>query len=196
MKTTLLLGTALAGLTLGGIAHAQDATIHYYTPVIQSGQPVPAAQPVIKPVPVYTPVPVAAEAGAPAPVTPATIDDMDYLGAPQVQNSQYDADVQFVSGGIGAYEKEWFDSNAKDFNLKATYSDTTGHHLAGVNVTLVDKSGETVLSTTTEGPYLLVKAKPGTYTLNSTYQGTTQTKKLTLGKGTARTSMSFADLES
>jgi len=192
---------ALAALLMSSTAFAQDATIYYTPPTVQAGQPVvPAAAPTIQAVPVYTPVPVAVPVmvdgySAPAP-TPATVDDADYLGAPSVQVSQYDQSVRFVSGGIGGYEKTWIEKQSKDYALKVTYADTTGHYLAGVNVTLTDAKGATLLTAITEGPYLLVKAKPGTYTLASTYMGVTKTTKVTLGKSLSRTSVTFTDSES
>ena len=189
---TLLTGSAIAVLMSAGAAFAQDATIHYETPLIKSGQPVVNPVPVITPVPVYTPVPVDAEAGAPVPATPATPSDESYLGTPIVQNSA-DGSVKFVSGGTGASEKAWFNTNARDFNLKVSYNDNTGHNLAGVNATLTDSKGAQVLSTMTEGPFLLVKAAPGTYTLTSNYEGASQSKKVTLGKGTSSVGVVFTD---
>jgi hypothetical protein len=194
MRTRSLTLAALLLYTTA--AYAQDATIYYTTPTIQAGQPVQAAEPQIRTVPVYTPVPaetVVDGYSMPTP-TPATDADNDYLAAPSVQVSQYDDSVRFVSGGIGGFEKSWFDTNAKDYDLKVTYADTTGHHLSGVNVTLAQ--GETpVLTVMTEGPYLLVEAKPGTYILTSTYQGITKTQKVTLGKGLARATVTYTDLD-
>lgn len=190
---TLLTGSAVAMLMAAGSAYAQDATIYYETPTIKSGQPVADPVPVITPVPVYTPVPVEAEAGAPYPPTEFSTDDASYLGTPVVQTSGTNADTTFVSGGIGAFEKKWFSEHSKEFNLKATYNDTTGHNLAGVNVSLTNKNGDTVLQTTTMGPILLVKTAPGTYTLTSVYDGVSQSKKVTVGKGTAYTAVTFTD---
>jgi len=180
IRTTFLTGTTLAVMLSGATAFAQDANIYYVTPTIQSGQPVTGGAAVVTTVPVQA-LPPQMEAGAPAPVTPVTTADEDYLGAPQVQVSQYAQDVTFVSGGIGAYEKQWFTERAKDYKLKVTYTDATGHHLAGVNATLANNDG-TVVSTVTDGPYLLVNAKPGTYTLTSSYQGEESSRKVTLGK--------------
>lgn len=216
-RRLFLTGTSLA-LAAGSVAaFAQDATIYYRTPTIESGQPVENPTPrVIEAVPVYTPVPVP----VPVPVAPPTaataspydaeptsregyvpvpdaepaMDDSAYLGTPQIQISQHDSAVTFVTGGIGAFEKSWFDAHANDYKLKVTYSDATGHHLAGVNVQLTDKDGKVVMSAITDGPYLLVDAKPGSYTLMSSYQGASKSKKVTLGKGTTRATITFADM--
>ena len=188
---TILTGSTVAMLMGAGHAAAQDATIYYETPIIQSGQPVMNAPTMVKPVPVYTPVPVQA-------ATPAYqgdySNDTSYLSTPQVQTSAQNSGVSFVSGGIGGSEKTWFDSHAGEFGLKATYTDTTGHHLAGVNVTLTDASGAAVLKTMTEGPYLLVKAAPGTYSLTSDYEGQSKTQRVTVGKGLSRAVVTFNDI--
>lgn len=190
----LVRSAALVAL-LTGTAIAQDATIHYNTPILRSGQPVIGGARV-ETAPVVSPVSPALEAGAPVPATPVTAADTTYLGTPQMQTSAQDSSVSFVTGGIGAYEKAWFDHAAGSYNLKASYNDTTGHNLAGVNVALTDASGNVVLNTVTEGPYLLVKAKPGTYTLTSTYEGQSKSQKVTLGgRGTAHAGVVFSDTE-
>lgn len=196
ISTRLLLSTTLTCLALSP-ALAQDATIRYYTPTLQHGQPTTQAPTLTVPQTVPQPAPLEAQAGAPAPLTPAMASDMDYLGTPQVQTSQHDAEIQFVSGGIGAFEKEWFSTNAHAYDLKVTYADTTGHYLAGVQVTLADSKGNTLLTTATEGPFLLVKAKPGTYTLTSEYEGVSQRKTVRIvRKNQARTTVTFRDLAS
>lgn len=212
----LLTGAGLALLAAAPSAFAQDATIYYRTPTVRAGQPVENPRPrVVEAVPVYTPVPVAVPAAAPPqaatassadpatatqegfvriPATAPTLDATDYLGTPPVQTSQHDSTVTFVTGGIGAFEKSWFDAHTGDYRLKVTYTDKTGHHLAGVQVQLTDTNDRIMMRTITDGPYLLVDAKPGSYILTSTYQGTSTTKKVTLGKGTTRTSVAFTDL--
>lgn len=203
-RRSFLPAIAIATTLLSTSALAQDATIYYETPTIRSGQPVENAVPVMQPVPVATPRPnsqpvlVDTPEGSsyiPAPATPATAADSAYLGTPQVETSATDSSVTYVSGGIGQYEKQWFDSQKTGYNLKVSYNDTTGHNLAGVNVTLTDKEGNAVVNTTTDGPFLLVNAKPGTYTLTSEYQGTSQTRKVTLGKGLGRVGVTFKDIE-
>lgn len=191
---TLLTGTALTLFLGTGAAFAQDATIYYQTPTVRAGQPIANPQPVINPVPVYTPVPVGAEAGAPVPPDPAMVGDTSYLGTPQQQVSQYNQDVHFVTGGTGAVEKAWFNENQHAYKLKVSYNDDTGHNLAGVVVGLTDSKGQNVLGATTEGPFLLVDAPAGTYTLTSTYEGQTQTKKVTLGKNLTSTGVTFKDI--
>lgn len=188
---SLLTGSAIAVLMSAGSAFAQDATIHYETPLIQSGQPVKNPTRIIREEVIEPSSSI--EAGASTPATPALAEDAAYLGTPIVQISSADNTVSFVSGGTGASEKAWFREHASEFNLKATYNDTAGHNLANVNVTLADSSGTTVLSTTTDGPFLLVKAKPGSYTLTSNYEGASQSKKVTLGKGTANVGFAFTD---
>lgn len=195
---------ALAAALIGSSATAQNATIYYSQPTIVSGQPVTNGTTLVEPVPVITPRPdseptIAVEPDGhtqyiPAPATTATEADASYLGVPQVQVSQHNDAISYVSGGIGSFEKKWFENATRDYSLKLTYADTTGHHLSGVDVTLANSKGQTVLTTVTEGPYLLVKAPAGTYSLTSRYEGQSKTQNVKLGSGTARTAISFTDL--
>ena len=199
-----LLSTAACSVMLAGAtALAQDASVTYTTPIIHAGQPVVGAT-VVQPVPVFTEVP----RGTPAPVvdartgvavavpptTPPTAADSAYLGVPQIQASQHNAGVRFVTGGTGLYEKAWFEQNANQFDLKLQYAANTGHHLAGVNVTLLDASGTTVLTAVTDGPHVLIDVpSPGRYTLVSEYQGQRKTSRVNLGRGLKRATITFHD---
>lgn len=195
---TRFLATLGSAMALAAPAFAQDSTIYYTTPVLQSGQPV-AAETVVRPVPVYTPVPVesvpAGNTATSSDAIPSNEAPSDYLGTPTKQTSQHDSAVSFVSGGIGSFEKSWFDQQQSGYKAKVTYADSTGHHLSGVTVTMTDHAGKTVLSTITEGPYLLIDAKPGSYKLNSSYQGVSKTQTLKLGQGMQRATVVYSAQE-
>lgn len=56
-------------------------------------------------------------------------------------------------------------------------------YISDVQVTIKDGSGNTVLETVTEGPYLLVKLPVGKYSLDATYESTTLHRHLNIQKG-------------
>ena len=59
--------------------------------------------------------------------------------------------------------------------------------LADVHVRVVDAHGGEVLSTTSRGPYMLVKLRPGRYTVHAQYKDRDQSKPVTIpAKGTAK----------
>ena len=78
------------------------------------------------------------------------------------------ADVPYISGGAGADEREAFAAKEKDYNLKIVAAEKSGDYLAGVRVVIESARKERVLDTTMDGPILLAKLAPGTYTIRAT----------------------------
>jgi hypothetical protein len=56
-------------------------------------------------------------------------------------------------------------------------------YISDVQVIIKDASGNTVLETITEGPYLLVKLPPGKYSLDATYESVKLHRDLSIQKG-------------
>lgn len=110
--------------------------------------------------------------------------DVPYLDTPQVQTAANG--VSYVSGGVGLHDKAQMESMQKDFRLKLMFAAASGPYLANVAVTITDKAGTTVLSTTTEGPFLLVNLPAGSYTVNATYENATSNKKVAVAKSGLR----------
>ena len=91
--------------------------------------------------------------------------------------------TQFISGGIGKDESEAILQAGKAWALMLELSQETGskaQYISDVHVLIKDKAGNTVLDTTTEGPYLLVNLAPGNYSLNATYELTTLHRDLNI----------------
>ena len=90
------------------------------------------------------------------------------------------ADVPYISGGAGADAREELLAKEKEYNLKIIAADKSGDYLAGVKVVIESARKEQVLGTTMEGPILLVKLPPGTYTIRATSDGQTLTRAVTI----------------
>lgn len=101
---------------------------------------------------------------------------------PETQNG-----VAFVTGGIGRDKVEAFRAAASDFNLRATFSETTGAFIAGVGVELRDAQGKTLVNTKTQGPFFFAKVPPGTYEMVATYGDQTARRQLAVNAGAAAT---------
>jgi hypothetical protein len=86
------------------------------------------------------------------------------------------ADVPYISGGVGADAREELLAKEKEYNLKIIAAETSGDYLAGVKVVIESARKEQVLDTTMEGPILLAKLAPGTYTIRATADGQTLTR--------------------
>ncbi|MBC9904336.1 MULTISPECIES: carboxypeptidase-like regulatory domain-containing protein [Achromobacter] len=108
-------------------------------------------------------------------------------GMPPVQQQ---GSVQYVSGGIGLDESEAMKAAAKDYPLALTFAaqrDGQADYVANVSVTISDAHGKSVLQTTAEGPYMLVKLPAGNYKISATYNGQAQNRNVAVqNTGTAR----------
>ena len=108
-------------------------------------------------------------------------------GLPPVEQS---GDVRYVSGGVGQDESQAFLSRRAEFPLSIEiYANENGHEVytADASVTVRDRSGDTVVQTQAQGPFVLVDAPPGRYSVEVTRAGKTQTKRATVRNGqTAR----------
>ncbi len=90
------------------------------------------------------------------------------------------ADVPYVSGGVGADDREELLAKEKDYNLKIVVAATSGDFLADVKIVIESARNERVLDATMEGPILLAMMPPGTYTVRATSDAQTQTKTVTI----------------
>jgi hypothetical protein len=97
------------------------------------------------------------------------------------------ADVPYVSGGIGFEGREEMQAAEKDHNLKVVAAEKNGDYLAEVNVMIESAKKERMLDATMDGPILLAKLPPGTYTVKATFDGQTQSRTVTVGGPGLRT---------
>jgi hypothetical protein len=90
------------------------------------------------------------------------------------------ADVPYMSGGVGADAREELLAKEKEYNLKIIAAEKSGDYLADVKVVIESSRKERVLDTTMEGPILLAKLAPGTYTIRATSGSQTLTQTVTI----------------
>lgn len=94
--------------------------------------------------------------------------------------------VEFLSGGIGADESDAIKKEAVSWPLLlelAQAGSPRAEYISDVPVTISDESGQIVLDTVAEGPFLLVKLPPGKYSLDATYQSIKLYRQLNIQKG-------------
>jgi hypothetical protein len=107
-------------------------------------------------------------------------------GMPQVQQQ---GDVSFVSGGVGLDESKALQSAQHDWPLSLRFTGRAGEFLADVRVQITDSHGANVLDTTSRGPYMLVRVRPGRYNVHVSHAGVDKTSAVTVGSnGSARAS--------
>lgn len=95
--------------------------------------------------------------------------------------------VEYVSGGFGSDMSEAFKAAQSQYPLALTFAavDEDGGarpYVAEVRVVVKKKDGATVLEVPSAGPYLLARLEPGSYNVEATYQGETQTRQVTVGE--------------
>jgi len=90
------------------------------------------------------------------------------------------ADVPYISGGAGFDERAELLAKEKEYNLKIVVAETNGDYLAGVQIVIESAKKEQVLDATMDGPILLAKLPPGTYTIKATSDGKTLTKSVSI----------------
>ena len=90
--------------------------------------------------------------------------------------------VSFVSGGVGESSIAALKAREREFNLKVVLTLTEGNYLADVGVRVTDASGKTVIEHVTDGPIFMARLPRGSYTVTATYNGKTQTRKVTVGE--------------
>lgn len=105
-------------------------------------------------------------------------------GLPQIQQQ---GDVSFVSGGVGLDESKALQRAQSQWPLSLRFTGPGSEFLADVQVRIVDAHNSEVLNTASRGPYMLVKLRPGRYTVHARYKDQEQSKQVTIQtKGNVR----------
>ena len=89
--------------------------------------------------------------------------------------------VSYVSGGVGTDSIDRLSSLARDFNLKLIFALKSGDFVSGVNVTIANAAGKTLLDTTSEGPWFLTKLPAGNYQIVATLSGKAEKRTIAVG---------------
>lgn len=105
-------------------------------------------------------------------------------GMPQIQHQ---GDVSYVSGGVGSDESKALQHAQSHWPLALRFTGPGSDFLADVHVQIVDAHGADALTATSRGPYMLVKLRPGRYTVHARYESTEQQKSVTVpAEGSAK----------
>mgnify|MGYP003385200536 CR=1 FL=1 len=94
--------------------------------------------------------------------------------------------VEYMSGGIGKDEARAIESASKQWPLTLEFAvkdKKVADFAADVNVTVRDRKGHTALQATSDGPFLLAKLAPGSYTVDATLAGKTLHRKVHVKQG-------------
>lgn len=87
----------------------------------------------------------------------------------------------YANGGIGQEETDEMRAKAGDYNLRLYMSEgKNGHAITGVQVSITDKKGKSVLDMPSSGPMLFAHVENGSYRINAIYNGTTISRKVVI----------------
>lgn len=89
--------------------------------------------------------------------------------------------ITYVSGGIGSDAEERLRAQRSEYNLMLVFTLNEGNYLADVNVSLADAKGAKLVEHVADGPFFLAKLPPGQYSVSATYDGKTQTRRVSVG---------------
>jgi hypothetical protein len=100
--------------------------------------------------------------------------------------------VEFTSGGVGLAARQQLAAQSGQYNLHLEFVYAPeGEYLSAVQVDIADARGNSVLSTTTDGPWLLARLPGGNYTVKASYGDVTRTQQVNVGPGKRRVVMRF-----
>ena len=93
--------------------------------------------------------------------------------------------ITYVCGGIGKDEADKMKQAAHDYDLMLTFATKKGAYLSDAQVVIDDTRGHPLLSTTCDGPIMLVDLpKVGRYHVRSEMEGQATSGTAVLGRGT------------
>jgi len=93
--------------------------------------------------------------------------------------------ITYVCGGVGKDEADKMKQAAHDYDLMVTFATKKGAYLSDVQVAIDDARGHPLLTTTCDGPIMLVDLpKGGRYYVRSEMEGQATSGTAVLGRGT------------
>jgi hypothetical protein len=105
----------------------------------------------------------------------------------QLPMARHEGKVTYLSGGIGEREAKAIKEVAPKYPLEVEFikKEPSGPaaYLAEDKLAIRDHAGKTVLSTTSNGPFLLAKLPPGRYTVMATNDKTSKERRIDLASG-------------
>ena len=94
--------------------------------------------------------------------------------------------IRFITGGIGSDVSKAMQAEAKQWPLLIEFSQADGQAkpawVSGVKISISDAKNAPLLDTICDGPLMLVKLPPGSYSIVASYNGVTQNRSLVIAK--------------
>ena len=94
-------------------------------------------------------------------------------------------DLQVLSGGVGEGARRQLAEQARGYNLKLVFTLSTGNFISEVPFKVL-RGGTAIVEATARGPWAFIKLPPGNYAVQATYEGLTQTRKVSVANAGQR----------
>lgn len=104
--------------------------------------------------------------------------------------------VSYVTGGVGAEERQAMQELSPQYNLKLMFADkVTGEYRSGLSVEVRDMRGNVRLQADDTGPMLYAQLPPGRYRVTANVDGQQQQRTVTVGRQGSRSTAFYWDAE-
>jgi hypothetical protein len=101
----------------------------------------------------------------------------------QFQLTKSDPTHAVMSGGVSHEGRAELAAHERDANLKLVFTESQGSYLADIGIKVYDRSGNMVLDTVSNGPWLLAKLSPGNYRVVATDGNVKREHRISVGQG-------------
>ncbi|WP_153131939.1 hypothetical protein [Dechloromonas hortensis] len=81
------------------------------------------------------------------------------------------ADIPWMSGGIGEEARDEMRKAAASYNVHIVFSNRQGSYLADIPFAVAGRDGRQIISGVSEGPLLYIKLPPGAYRISAQIDG-------------------------
>ncbi len=98
--------------------------------------------------------------------------------APDVQSA---GGIEYINGGAGEESRAAIDAQRGAFPLRLVFSVASGAYAVADHVEIANAKGK-LLGVDDAGPMLFVKLAPGDYTVEATYAGKTERRRVRVGR--------------
>ena len=117
---------------------------------------------------------------------------VDGSGEPPSPRVRSSGGVEYLSGGAGEEARAAIDAQRSAFPLRLVFSLASGEYLVADHVD-VRGAGGSVFAVDNVGPMLLVKLPPGDYTVDASFGGRTEQRKVRVARESTTVNLRWPD---
>lgn len=109
------------------------------------------------------------------------------LGTLLCGSAQAYMNAPVISGGVGEEGRAAIEKIQSNYSVKTIFTGEGGIYLSDVDVQIVDRNGNVMVSNVSQGPMLLAALPPGRYILQAAADGYVKKQDFTVGRNGLKT---------